>query len=521
MSRRILIAIFALLAALTAGAQKAQHLGAALPGGMPGIPVITGITKTTNSVTITWDGPAGYYQLQETRNLRAPVWQAIGKQTNLIRTATVTGANSSNGFFRVAGPTPKYTGAQTCTECHPGIVGVEARTQHAMAFTNAAFVAEGGQTNASCIVCHTVGFNLPTGFVNKTKTPRLMGVQCENCHGPAANHAVNPDNPLVKPRSEVAATVCGGCHSDPRHPTFEEWKTSSHAQVVADMNGASQINACGRCHSGTARLCLLEGKTLPTGDANMGIVCITCHDPHQTNGYPAQLRYPIASTNDYFMPTNGTFASHYNAKVNVCAQCHNHAGASWTNSAAAPHHSPQYNMLLGTIGELDTGRGHYQPGSHALLITNQCVGCHMQKAAYVSDAQPAVTGHSFKVDRFDVCLKCHPFPKSLLTFAQGAVSTQIQRLKFDLDYWAANKAPAALWTKYGARAWEFTAPGELSPGGPGPNATEQKLIPENIRKARFNLYVVLSDGSFGAHNGLYTIDLINTAEEWIEDELDE
>jgi hypothetical protein len=264
---------------------------------------------------------------------------------------------------------------------------------------------------------------------------------------------------------------------------------------------------------------LIQGEPLPAGDAGLGIQCVNCHDPHQTNGYPAQLRYPLASTNDYFMPTNGVFTNYYNAKINVCAQCHNHAGASWTNSAAPPHSSPQYNMLLGTIGELESGLAHYQPGSHATLLTNQCVECHMQTSPFVSPAKPGDTGHKFTVDRYDLCLNCHPFPGLLVQFAQGAVSNQVQQVKFDLDYWAANKAPAALWGRYGNRAWEYTTPGALSPGGPGPNAAEQAQIPVNIQKARFNIYAVLSDGSLGVHNPEYCVTLLQAAEDWIAEEL--
>jgi len=507
---------------LAANAQDVQHLSITQPGGMPGWPVITGIMPATNGVNVTWDGPPGYYQLFQTRSLNAPVWLAVGKDTNLVRIATVTGL-SSNGFFRVSGPSPIYAGSQNCAECHAPILNTEMYTRHAAAFTNALFVADGGQTNSSCEACHTVGFGLPTGFVNQTKSPLLAGVQCENCHGPAANHAANPDDPSVRPRAEIAATVCGGCHTDARHPTFDEWKTSGHAQVVEDFNAANLIDSCGRCHSGSARLALLETNALPTGDADIGIVCITCHDPHQTNAYPAQLRNPVASTNDYFMSTNGAFLSQYNPQINICAQCHNHAGASWTNNMCEPHHSPQYNMLLGTIGELDSGLPPYQPGSHALLITNQCAGCHMQRTPFVSETQPAVTGHSFMVEKYDLCLNCHPLPESLVTFVMGSVSNQIQQVKSDLDYWVANTTNTAvqsLWAKYGNRAWEYTTPGQLSSGGPGPDATEQAQLPENIRKARFNLYVVLNDGSFGVHNGPYAITLLNTAEDWIEEELD-
>jgi hypothetical protein len=542
----------ALMAGLCASAQDFQHLSITWPGGMPGATnFITGTNLVTNGVEVTWDGPSGYYQLFESPSLDDPVWKALGKRTNLVRTATVAD-RYSNSFFQVRGPLPGYAGFQSCAECHEPILNTVKLTRHASAFTNALFEADGGQTNRSCLACHTVGFDLKTGFVSQKKTPHLAGVQCENCHGPAANHAANSDDPAVRPRAEVASQVCGGCHNDAYHPTFDEWTNSAHALVtnqVQNMNATNQISSCGRCHSGSVRLSLLETNALPDwdeagqfqfagvrlslletnalpeGDADIGIVCATCHDPHQAGANPAQLRNPVASTNDYFMPTNGTFASYYEANINLCAQCHNHAGASWTNNESEPHHSPQYNMLLGTIGELESGLAPYQPGSHALLITNQCVGCHMQTTPFVSEAQPAVTGHSFKVETYEICLNCHGLSESLMTsnvtFVAGAVSNQIQEVKFDLDYWATNKAPASLMAKYGTLAWEYTTPGGLSSGGPGPDATEQSQIPVNIQKARFNLYVVRNDGSFGVHNPFYAETLLTAAEDWIQEELDQ
>jgi nitrate/TMAO reductase-like tetraheme cytochrome c subunit len=535
-----------LLAGLRASAQNVQHLSMTYEGGMPGSNVVTGVTLVTNAVKVTgvkvtWDGPSGYYQLFESPGTNDPVWVALTRRNILARTATVP-ARYSNAFFQVSGPSPLYAGSETCAECHAPVLNMEIHTRHAVAFSNALFEADGGQTNNSCLACHTAGFDLPTGFVSQTETPRLASVQCENCHGPAAPHAANPDNPAVRPRAEVASQVCGGCHNGPRHPTFDEWTNSAHALVTnllvtnfnaankmlvtnLNLNPASQINHCGRCHSGSVRLSLLETNASPTGDANIGIVCATCHDPHQTNAYPAQLRNPIASTNDYFMPTNGTFAKLYNPEINICAQCHNHAGASWTNNASEPHHSPQYNMLLGTIGESDSGLPPYLPGAHALLVTNQCAGCHMQTTPFVSDAQPATNGHSFKVETYNVCINCHFTTSSplneflmtlLVTTVTNEIASQIQTVKFDLDYWATStNAPASLSAKYGTLAWEYTKPGGLSSGGPGPDAKEQLLIPENIRKARFNLYVVQNDGTFGIHNPGYAAVLLNTADAWI------
>ena len=124
----------------------------------------------------------------------------------------------------------------------------------------------GGQTNASCLPCHTVGYGLPTGFTSLAKTPKLAGVQCENCHGPAANHAANPDDPTLVPRVEVAATVCGGCHAI----RFAEWKTSAHTGVISNLNAATQIDNCGRCHSGTARLSLIAGPGAARGRRQPG-----------------------------------------------------------------------------------------------------------------------------------------------------------------------------------------------------------------------------------------------------------
>src|SRR5262245_40573331 len=49
--------------ALSVAAQNVQHLTITQPGGMPSRPVIMGIFRGSNSVTVTWDGPSGYYQL--------------------------------------------------------------------------------------------------------------------------------------------------------------------------------------------------------------------------------------------------------------------------------------------------------------------------------------------------------------------------------------------------------------------------------------------------------------------------
>ena len=102
---------------------------------------------------------------------------------------------------------------------------------------------------------------------------------------------------------------------------------------------------------------------------------------------------------------------------------------------------------------------------------------------------------------------------------RGSHDFPIAQLKGYLDLWATLEAPTTLWTKYGVRSWEYTNIGGLSSGGTGPTTADQALIPDNIKKARYNLYLVFHDGSYGVHNANHTIDLLDAAETWIVQEL--
>lgn len=512
--------------AACADAQEVPHLTITTPGGFPGIPVMTGISKTTNGVKVTWDGPAGYYQLYLAHEIGNPIWQPTGSPS-LTRNATLTNI-SGNSFFKVAGPSAQYAGSQACAECHEGVHNIESRTTHARALDTLKNVHQ--DNNASCLPCHTVGFGLPTGFKNALATPHLAGVQCESCHGPAAAHAANEMDLTKRPRKEIAGQLCGGCHNGSHHPTFDEWKSSGHFAVVEDMNLSSRISSCGRCHSGSARLALVDGlnpAVAVTNDANVGITCVVCHDPHQTHVWTNvlthvvetnQLRYAVASTNDFFLTTSDVFTNKYDVNINVCAQCHNHRGATWSSTGRPPHHSPQYNMMLGTIGELPVGATPFR-ASHATLIDKQCVSCHMPTREFSDESHPGMTGHSFKVESYESCAPCHTLPELLQDFTALVMTSRLTQLKSDLDLWATTKSPALLRSKYAALAWEYTTPGELSTGTAGPTSSEQTQIPDNIKRARFNLYIVNNDGSLGTHNALHALDLLDAAQDWVRQEL--
>jgi len=341
-----------------------------------------------------------------------------------------------------------------------------------------------------------------------------------------------------QPQVEWTAMICGGCHSVASYPTYQEWKSSGHAVMnpaiassfLNPTNGVSNMFRCGSCHSGAMRAYLMVPKPggMPDGveAGREGVLCVGCHDPHVNTSYGHQLRNPVFSTAPYSVtpPTNLThFAQQYQPGINLCGQCHNARGAKRTDTSRPPHASPQYNMLLGSIGELASGTAPNQPASHGILITNQCVGCHVERTPYTGTNVTGNTGHAFRVTTYQSCLPCHPLPEDLADFTNYAISNQVRQVKASLDLWGSTKSPEPLRGKYGARAWEYTIPGALSnpPGvtNVGPNTAEQALIPANIRKARFNLYLIQQDGSMGIHNAPFSTTLIDAARNWVQGEL--
>ncbi|MFO1500491.1 MAG: multiheme c-type cytochrome [Verrucomicrobiota bacterium] len=513
-----------------------------LPGGLSLHPVVTSVGKTQDLVTVRWFGIQGPFQVQHSTVADTNLWSNLGEPT--FGSSLTTALPGELGFFRVlsgrpvtnsqAGGTMNYVGASYCSDCHQGAHQNWELTSHAKAFDTLKAIKQ--EKNSECLVCHTVGFGTPVGFKDEATTPHLAGVQCENCHGPAGNHVANIRDRSARPKVTIAAEVCGGCHNDFHHPTFDEWKGSPHGtvdpEVIASIlaQGEPRMLSCGACHSGAVRSALLKrveqpSTPLPSREdaAYFAITCSVCHDAHpesggSAEGPEAQLRNPTFSTINfsYSTSTNTSFAQQYNPNVQLCGQCHNMRGARWQDTSRPPHHSPQYNLLIGQ-GAYDLGRssiaGHGQ-------IPNQCVQCHTHPhpADPVTAENPNYTGHGFEV-RTENCTICH-ISNATVEIVKGRTQTntknQIESVRALLDSWATNKAPAELLSKYGRLAWEYSAPGELSnPGSDpkivGPTAAEQAKIPDAIKQARLNLYLVQHDGSFGVHNGEYSRYLLNVA----------
>jgi hypothetical protein len=405
---------------------------------------------------------------------------------------------------------------------------------------NSVFVLNTTNGGQSCVECHAQFVAVvSTGFhaqINKG---------CQVCHGATANHTANPADQSVFPIVDLTggSNSCAKCHNRSKEPIYSDWVSSAHAVVTPEIAPTLNPDSCGRCHSGSARLALLNNEALPPNPADTAQTCPVCHDPHadhtHTNFLSGVIAFtnplsgrgfvitnklvppvytdinynPLNSTNNYFVTTSGTLISQYNPDINLCAQCHNHRGASYTSNSRPPHSSLQYNMLLGTVGvELDGSKPNF-PGEHS-VIEKQCVSCHMQ-----TNTAASITGHTFVMNSFNVCAPCHGSAanaQGLANLVQGIVSSQIALVQTNLVLWGTTKAPSQI---QGPNAWEYINPGGLSSGGGPPTSALQALIPVNIQKARFNLYLVFNDGSLGVHNPFFALHLLGAANTFVQTEL--
>jgi len=108
-----------------------------------------------------------------------------------------------------------YLSAESCQDCHPDAYRLWKTTRHANALQS--LVKAGKDNDPECLVCHTVGFDRPGGYVAHSLTPQLANVQCDACHGAGKKHA---EYPRVH-RSGTASGQCLRCHTSENSPAFK------------------------------------------------------------------------------------------------------------------------------------------------------------------------------------------------------------------------------------------------------------------------------------------------------------
>ncbi|MFQ5865187.1 MAG: cytochrome c family protein [bacterium] len=98
-------------------------------------------------------------------------------------------------------PEYSFIGTKGCKKCHIKQFKSWKETKMANAYEilkpgeraeakkNAGLDPEKDYTkDAECLACHTTGYGKPGGFVSLEKTPQLVGVSCEMCHGAGSEY---------------------------------------------------------------------------------------------------------------------------------------------------------------------------------------------------------------------------------------------------------------------------------------------------------------------------------------------
>ncbi len=120
----------------------------------------------------------------------------------------------------------KIAGSASCAKCHTEDDTVWVHSKHSHAWEP--LVTRSANFDPYCQQCHTTGYGQPQGFENVKRSMSLVGVGCENCHGPSQAHVDNPK----KKTPYLAKQQCARCHDHENSPTFEYnayWAKVIHA----------------------------------------------------------------------------------------------------------------------------------------------------------------------------------------------------------------------------------------------------------------------------------------------------
>jgi hypothetical protein len=378
------------------------------------------------------------------------------------------------------------------------------------------------------------------------------GIQCENCHGAASEHAATGD--VTKLSETLSSDVCMPCHySSDRHGIGYQWAASAHAKSTYEGSQLQYTDrfSCARCHTAQGYINeVIGGNPQPVASISSGIVynnpmpvgCQTCHDPH-TNNQPAVKD-----------PTTGAYSfPQLRAKTigEACTGCH----VTRLSSRGGLHTSHQGSMLIGTDGPkmtlaaveayrknstlMETNVGNwggwelpgysYENSSHS-NIEERCVTCHMAKSpTYIANEASGFTKgdslmtklgrHTFMV-AYDApngttilnptgCVECHG------TVAIDFVEKTGDKTQEMLD---------ALYTLLPKRDSTISLVDNYVSGSPiSPTdtitwqnsaktpAAAKRALTTVERAAAYNFIFVKNDKSGGVHNFLYTKGLLESS----------
>lgn len=122
----------------------------------------------------------------------------------------------------------KFLGAEACGQCHALELRDWKGSGHAHAVES--LVEEGQDFNPTCLKCHVTGYGYFNGFHSYEKTPTMINVQCESCHGSGSDHVAwargeeipeSDRGPETKYLFSPTEDRCVACHDSENDPEFD------------------------------------------------------------------------------------------------------------------------------------------------------------------------------------------------------------------------------------------------------------------------------------------------------------
>jgi predicted CXXCH cytochrome family protein len=211
--------------------------------------------------------------------------------------------------------------------------------------------------NSRCIECHStnVSKNFDPAGASYATSWSEVGVGCESCHGPAAEHLDLASN------KQLDATHTG---FDRKRTPPLAWAFRGNDDIASPSGTISNahLDTCGGCHSRRSSL----GDTTPLADY---------HDQYRLALLDQGLYFEDGQIDDEVFVMGSFLQSKMHRSGVTCDNCHNvHSGKliAEGNALCAQCHKPE---------RFDTTDHHRHPAGSAGA---QCVNCHMPERLYMS-----------------------------------------------------------------------------------------------------------------------------------------
>jgi hypothetical protein len=185
------------------------------------------------------------YETPENRDADNPIHALLQGYANTLKAENYLSKfpQQSKHPVQIQFPGAEYIGSESCEACHKEAYQIWANSPHPHAYdtlVNKAKRPTLRQFDGECVECHVTGFTYTSGFSASNPAQELMGVTCENCHGPCSLHkkkphdvniqkAINPWKYRVKndPKALLLQidSMCQKCHDSDNdvHFKFEDY----------------------------------------------------------------------------------------------------------------------------------------------------------------------------------------------------------------------------------------------------------------------------------------------------------